>query len=499
MNSVQAIEILGAMSIIGLQATVFLRTLKQVRLFGRIFPSHEAFEVINVGLARRLFQLHPNELLNNINQHVKDSDNAEEEILYVDLILKKDRGNEVTDKILRNINTYLLRNRGVAADFHLIKDVVERNVSVVENDIQQSVSLPLYLGLLGTFMGIVLGLMQISGESLAGDPAAAGMAIHLLLGGVKIAMIASFTGLLCTLAGNGFFFKRAKRNVEDSRNEFYTFIQTDLMPLLNQNINSTLHSLQNNLHKFNDEFKSNVYQMSSAMGKHVQTIESQERILDTLNNMDVVNFANANVIILQELQTSMTHFKAFNDHVSNISELVGSTRTFADKIGQVMIRTDDLHVLGDNIISVFAQNHELMQFLQHHYSSLDNSHQLITKAVNGVSNTLDGSLQLLKDFTQERILEIQQLTLKEIDQIKNDYYEKWKHLEKLGQLETVNEHLVDLKRQGSKHVNTFDGFNEQFASMIAELNLIKQLSENSFSVRITRLFTKLLGKKTVTQ
>lgn len=499
MNNVEIVEILGAIAIIGLQITVFLRTLKRVRLFEQIFPSHEHFEIINIGLARRLFQLHPNELLNNISKYIGDSGKAQEEVLYVDLVLKKDKGNKVTDKIVRNINTYLLRNRGVAADFHLIKDVIERNVDVVENDIQQSVSLPLYLGLLGTFMGIVLGLMQISGESLAGDPTAAGMAIQLLLGGVKTAMIASFTGLLCTLAGNGFFFKRAKRNVEDSRNEFYTFIQTDLMPLLNQNINSTLYSLQNNLHKFNDEFKMNVFQLSEAMGKHVHTIESQERILDTLNNMDVVNFANANVVILRELQTSITQFTTFNEYISNVTELVGSTRTFADKIGQVMIRTDDLHVLGNNIISVFTQNRDLMQFLQHHYSSLDDSHQLITKAVNGVSNTLDSSLQVLKDFTQERILEIQQLTLKEIDQIKNDYYEKWKHLEKLGQLEVVNKHLVDLKHQGRDHVNTFNKFNEQFKMMTAELSLIKQLSESSLSVRITRLFAKLLGKKTITQ
>jgi hypothetical protein len=111
---------------------------------------------------------------------------------------------------------------------------------------------------------------------------------------------------------------------------------------------------------------------------------------------------------------------------------------------------------------------------------------------------LDSSLQLLKDFTQERIVEIQQLTLKEIDQIKNDYYEKWKHLEKLGQLEIVNKHLVDLKRQGSDHASTFDSFNEQFAMMTAELNLIKRLSENSFSARLIRSFTKLLGKKTIT-
>lgn len=497
MNNVQIIEILGVISIIGLQVTVFVTTLRRIRTFEQIFPSHEEFEVINVGLARRLFQLHPAEVLKNIREYINRSNEEEEELLYVDLVLKNDKGNHVTEKILTNINTYLLRNRGVAADFHLIKDMVERNVAVVENDIQQAASLPLYLGLLGTFMGIVLGLIQISGNSLAGDPASAGMAIHLLLGGVKIAMVASFAGLLCTLATNSLFFKRAKRKVEDSRNEFYTFIQTDLMPLLNQNINSTLYSLQNNLHKFNDEFKSNVYQLSSAMGQHVQTIQSQERILDTLNRMDVVNFANANVVILQELQTSIGQFKAFNEYVTNISELVGSARTFAEKMGQVMTRTEELHVLGDNIVGVFTQNNELMRFLQQHYSSLDDSHQLITKAVNGVGNTLDGSLQLLKEFTQERIMEIQQLTLKEIDQIKNDYYEKWKHLEKLGQLEKMNEHLQVLKSQGSNHMSMFNGFNEQFTRMIAELHLIKNISESSISVRITRSFTKLLGKKTI--
>jgi hypothetical protein len=490
MNSVQAFEIVGVICIIGLQVLVFFKTLMRVRLFEQIFPSNEEFEVVKVGLTRGMFKLPPNELLDNINKYALESEQSAEGLLYVDIIIKKSEGNKVTDKIVRNINIYLLRNRGVAADFHLIKDVVERNVAVVENDIQQSVSLPLYLGLLGTFMGIVLGLMQISGESLSGDPNAAGMAIQLLLGGVKIAMIASFTGLLCTLAGNSFFFKLAKRKVEDSRNEFYTFIQMDLMPLLNQNINSTLYSLQNNLHKFNEEFKGSIQQLSGAMGQHVQTVQSQERILETLNKMDVVNFAHANVVILQELQTSMAQFKTFNQHVSNISELVGSARVFAETIGQVMSRTDELHVIGNNIVTVFAQNKELMEFLQHHYNSLDDSHQLITKAVNGVGNTLEGSLQVLKDFTQERIVEIQQLTLKEVDQIKDEYYEKWKHLEKLGQLELMNRLLVDLKSQGNDHLSTFNGFQDQFAKMVNELHLIKRISEESLSVRISRILRK---------
>jgi hypothetical protein len=68
--------------------------------------------------------------------------------------------NLVFEKILFSTNNYLIRNRGAASDFNLIKDIVERNIDAVEEDINSSIGIPLYLGLMGTMMGIVIGLFQ---------------------------------------------------------------------------------------------------------------------------------------------------------------------------------------------------------------------------------------------------------------------------------------------------------------------------------------------------
>jgi len=75
---------------------------------------------------------------------------------------------------------------------------------------------------------------------------------------VKIAMIASLMGLAFTVVNSGWFYRGAKFKRESRKNEFYTFIQTELLPVLNQNINSTLYSLQNNLFRFNDDFSANI-------------------------------------------------------------------------------------------------------------------------------------------------------------------------------------------------------------------------------------------------
>jgi hypothetical protein len=86
--------------------------------------------------------------------------------------------------------------------------------------------------------------------------------IGLLIGGVKIAMIASFSGLLFTIFNSGWAFKGARILVESRKNDFYTFIQIELLPIINQGLASTLESLQRNLMKFNGEFTSNLSQLS---------------------------------------------------------------------------------------------------------------------------------------------------------------------------------------------------------------------------------------------
>lgn len=515
MNNYETLEIVGICIILAFQLSLFIKTKNTIKVFRTIFPEASKFEIIKVGLLRAYFDLHPRDVLTNLNEYAEESEPKqiepeennmliysmkpkkfeEDKRIFVDLI-RNSGGNRVTDKIVYALNTYLLRNKGVASDFHLIKDVVERNSDTVEDDINQSISLPLYLGLLGTFLGIVVGLFQISGVDFSADPKALDSAISLLLGGVKIAMIASFTGLLLTVIGTGYFFKRAKKNAEDKKNDFYTFIQTDLLPLLNQNINSTLFSLQSNLHKFNEEFKGNVGMLSAVMGKNHEALVAQEKILTTLDNMDIAEFAKANVKVLRELQSSTEKFSEFNGYLANINELVCNTKSFAGTMNEMMGKTNDLQELGHDIVEVFQQNQELMKFLQNHYNSLDDSHQLITQAVNGVGNTLDESLQNLKSFTQERIIEIQNITLKEVERMKEEYYEKWKNLDKLSHLETVSKHLSDMKMSNASQMGSVSNeiklFSDKMSRAIVELEGIRQ---DSLSAKISKSLVRIFKKR----
>lgn len=522
MNKFEAIELIGICIIIVVQFYIFYKTKSKISLFKSIFPNSNCFEIIKPGFSPYLFELHPKELLSDIYKYEQKSlptiiqteivsDEGlvlrpelyeEDTRVFVDLIYKKSEGNHVTDKIIYALNTYLIRNKGVASDFHLIKDVIERNTDAIEDDISQSISLPLYLGLLGTFLGIVFGLFQISGVDFATEPAALDSAISLLLGGVKIAMIASFTGLLLTIINSGYFFKGAKIFVEDKKNDFYTFIQIDLLPLLNQNINSTLFSLQSNLHKFNEEFKGNVGKLSTVMGKNHDALIAQENILTTLENMDIMEFAKANVKVLRELKVSTEKFTEFNTYLGTTTQLVKETKGFSLKLNEIIERTGNFHELGKQLVSIFSENQELIKFLQSHYNSLDNSHQLITKSVNSVNNTLDESLEQLKIFTQDKIIEIQKVSNKQFElmqesyeMMESEYPQQLKKLDNLTLLDTVNKNLSDMKMSSSSQIDSVSheikSSNEKLSKVIIELEAIKKNSENFKSNKFFSSFRKL--------
>ena len=493
MNNFELIEAVGVGIIIILQAYNFYKTNRRIAVYRSIFPDEGNFEVLHFSLSKEALTLHPRELLGRLGEWALEGDQA------VDVIRKKAGGNEVTDKIVYSLNTYLLRNKGVASDFHLIKDIVERNCDSVEEDIHQTISLPLYLGLLGTFLGIVVGLVKISGIDFAGENNGMDLAISALLKGVMIAMIASFFGLLLTVLNNGFFFKGAKAALEQRRNDFYTFVQTELLPLLNQNINSTLYSLQTNLFRFNDEFKDNIGMLREVMGKNHDALVAQEKILNTLEHIDIMEFGKANVVILQQLNISTEKLAQFNTYLAQLNELMGTTSRVSTQLDSAIARSDNFSELGQKLVSMFTENQKLVAFLQNHYDALDTSHQLITTAVNRVGNTLDESLEKLSYFTQERINELQKITLREMDLLVNQYPDKWKRLDSLVYLETMNKHLADLKtgtaQQQDRMDREFRELNTSFDRAVMELTQIRTYNDGRWSNKIAGFFRKLRRKR----
>jgi len=123
--------------------------------------------------------------------------------------------------IISSINKYLKNNKDAVSDYHLMKDIVERNCDAKESEINTQVPVPLYLGLVGTMLGILIGIgfLVFSGsldDLLNTGNGAGSKGIETLLGSVALAMISSINGIILTTRGSQLT-KNAKTEVEKNK------------------------------------------------------------------------------------------------------------------------------------------------------------------------------------------------------------------------------------------------------------------------------------------
>lgn len=131
----------------------------------------------------------------------------------------KDR--ETFQNILCSINNYLYKNKGAASDFMLIRDIVERNCDSKEEEINTQTPIPLYIGLMGTMTGIIIGIGRtaVLGGGFSTFINNPEQAIGELMGGVAIAMIASLVGIILTTVSS-LMSKTSKSKLEAGKMNF---------------------------------------------------------------------------------------------------------------------------------------------------------------------------------------------------------------------------------------------------------------------------------------
>ena len=356
---------------------------------------------------------------------------------YIEITLIKSVGktNAVFDKVLTSINTYLLRNKGSVSDFNLIKDVVERNTDAVDEEINTLLPIPLYLGLMGTMLGIVIGLFSMPSISDANFE----KAIDILIGGVKIAMIASFTGLLLTVILSGWRYKGAKTQAESLKNDFFTWIQTSLLPVLSQNVSSSIYSLQANLLKFNDTFETNIHNFNGLMNRILNSFDSQTDLMRELKEVDVAQLAKLNVNVLKELRTSTKEFEKFNIYLTQVNSFVDNAQKLNYSINSQLDRTQSIEKIADSIGTNIGMNREIIEILQSELREVSTRKQIMSNAVIDVDSVLTKSLENLKTHIDAQIKAITDITIKEEDLLEKLLKEdrgNLNELKKLGELKS---------------------------------------------------------------
>ena len=276
-NVVELVEIGIVTAIILLQLAFFIKTKKSIKVYRSMLPVLENLYVAKVQA--------PNDLINATQPHevqkilfsedpayqqhrqlvelaVKDPNVPKIELSLIQTHAKQ--SSQAFDKILTTINSYIIRSRNKALDFNMIQDIVERQVNTQEEQIRLTVGVPLYLGLMTTMIGIIVGLFSMPDlantmtSNFANNDNLLNQGITNLIGGVKIAMVASLVGLAMTTYLSSITLRKTKQKVEQIKDDFYAFTQLELLPVINQSLPSTISSLQENLVKFNEGFRGNL-------------------------------------------------------------------------------------------------------------------------------------------------------------------------------------------------------------------------------------------------
>ena len=489
MNIIYLIEVFVTILIISWQFISFLRTKKRIFFIKNIFTQNE---------------------LDNSFIEYKDSDGLE-----VETIKEEDESfTESFKNILFSINRYLEKNKG-AADFSIIKSVVDRSVVAKENDIASVVSTPLYLGLMGTFIGVILGLLRIAFSKKIDDEN-----IHAFIAGILIAMTASLMGLILTTVNNSFFFKKAKSINDDRKNKFFNFLQIELLPHLESSLYSALDRLRINLNDFNENigktvrlfdqnFTANVWHLkesveglSDNINPIIENTNTQKAFLQELRSIGYNRMAEANVKVFTLMKEAGPNFIAFIQKQKELNESMDKANTLVLSIKSIMDRIktfeDNINKLGERIDNADYMSSDLLKKVNKKLSALDDQFEALKQ------HSLRSNDDIYRFFEQEgeRIASLTNHIRNEVERaldlnIDENPFQKLLLLDKLHELENlkildqdnknllpkidrISSHIEDSNKQlkeGTRYLTSIDKnlteINEEDDSNRAEAEEVK--------------------------
>lgn len=372
--------------------------------------------------------------------------------------------------IVRTLNRYLGENSDQVSDYHLMKDVVDRNREVAESEIETLIPFTQYIGLVGTMIGIFFGVVVlVFGNGLenlmsGSISALSSSGVTELLGGVAIAVLTSALGLGLTMRSS-YLFKDAKRVVELRENAFLSWIQAEMLPNLSTDMTSTLVKMTNNLRDFNNTFSSNTAKLDRTLAKVNDSYSGQARILEVLERVDVKKVAMANVQVYEKL-------KDCTDEIGMIGDALKSSRQY---LQQVRDLTEKLDKMDER-----ARTWEKMaKFFEKEINEIEGRKAAISEAVGNVDERLKQSFEHLRQTAKAKTDEVAEKLVDENSKLDNALSQQEELLNrKLGEMSDAidkrNRKLTDVFASLEQLTKTLPSEMQKYTHEFSNLSDIKR-------------------------
>lgn len=337
----------------------------------------------------------------------------------------------VSTSIRNSINTYLQKNVGAASDFNLIKDIVERNCDTLESEISSQTPLPLYMGLMGTVAGIVIGMLTITING--GMAKLDNSVIEMLMSDVAVAMFASLVGITFTTISL-WKSKQCKTVLEKNKNRFYTWIQTTLLPVISRSAVNAITMLQQNLTHFNESFRDTTDRMEKKLGDMGDVYEAQIEILEKIQKLDINKLASANVKILSTLDGSMDSLNRFAAYMDATTSYLTAVRELNDKLDEHMDRSEALGVVADFYKSQMKEIELRQDAVKAAVISVDD---VMKSALASLSSNSEQGLKSLQEAFINQMDAMQGMMEKQTEQLSNQIKQMPRMVEKLEEISAI--------------------------------------------------------------
>ncbi len=490
--------------VILIQFWVFRVTRKDLSELENIFPERKEYELVLASFSEAeasqidgdtlaAILLSNKEKVIEVNNGGFDLNLSPTKQILIDLINPKPTFSALLLSIVRSTNTYLVRNKNHAADFKIIRELADREVDAQENQVDTTINLPLYLGLLGTIAGIVLGLWELAplGDFISGGTTSDDLLnnieneIPALLGSVSFAMIASFFGLGLTIYSNGVSYKNALKKCNTKKNEYFTFIQTELLPILTKDMNSSLNTLQSNLNNFNEKFNTNIEKFSSATEKIQENLKVQRDFLNKLNKIGYNKLIESNLDLFNKINKSSKQFSLFIEYQERLNEAIKSADAATERLYGLIHRfkqfEENADVISGELKTTFTKNGELLSFLKNNYGEFEVRENAMRGLITQLDNTFQKSVEVISNRSKEEFDNFRSFTIEELNAIQKAYENsrpQFKQLsflkeidEKIGQLGELNKSLLrELEKQSKIREKSFNANEGGMVKSLSQIN-----------------------------
>lgn len=258
-------------------------------------------------------------------------------------------------ELVKEINDYITKTNG-AVEYAVIKDKTERRIDSLYEFATSKISFPTYLGLMGTFFGVYIGLKCFNAGLGQGDGGITDQMVKELIGGIIVSMVTSLVGLVLMTISN-IHASNVQKKVDAQKDEFFEFLQMSVISTLGTNVSSSLNRLRSTIGNFEPSFRAVIEEFKAAfrdctdmfkgtfaenaevltkavaeMGSNMtlinENIQKQDQLLTSLRQRDMVT-------TLDKFVTAANSFDSVTTSIQKLEEakerIIASTNTLADK------------------------------------------------------------------------------------------------------------------------------------------------------------------------